>query len=163
DGALVVEGSLRQSAALVPGAIAAICKEAAGNPFLLGELARLHVENPHWSIPTIATVVRRRLSILSVDEWALVELVAIAPGAVAAADAALKKLAHARAVELYQLALRHEGDRQRIGRLKLRLGEALEGTGRFAESAEHYRAGLPDAAIPPVEATRIKIHLANCL
>jgi tetratricopeptide (TPR) repeat protein len=266
EGAHVVEASLRQSAEFVPAAISAIGKEAAGNPFLLGELARLHVENPRWSVPTIATLVRRRMSILSVDEWALVELVAIAPGAIdaellraafmgdsraldfgggglrrliglkilresshrsderydfyhhrlreavkaeipevrarqlhlrlantlarlrpddaealvnelllagqearaaahaeAAADAALAKLAHARAVELYQLALRHERDRQRIARLKLRLGEALEGTGRFAESAQYFRAGLPDAVLTPVEAMRVKIHLANCL
>jgi hypothetical protein len=275
EGALVVAAALREAPA-PKAAVAAICDEAAGNPFLLDELARLHAESPHLALPTIATLIRRRMSILTVDEWALVELVAVAPGAVdaeilraallndsrdldfqgsglrrlvglkilressrrgrtasasteaaderydfyhhrlraaikaeipeprarllhlrladtlervrpddaealvnelllagrearaaahaeAAADAALKKLAHARAVELYQLTLRHERDRQKRAHLQLRLGEALEGSGRFAESVAHYHAGLPDAVLSPVDATRIKIHLANCL
>ena len=54
DGARVVEGALRQSAEFAPGAIEQICKEAAGNPFLLVELARLHAEHPELDIPTVS-------------------------------------------------------------------------------------------------------------
>src|SRR5262249_41160658 len=57
-----------------------IGSEAAGNPFLLIELLRLHLERPLEPIPTVATVVRRRMSLLGVDEVALLELAAIAPG-----------------------------------------------------------------------------------
>ena len=80
DGARVVETALEETAQFAPGAVESICREAAGNPFLLVELARLHGEHPELDIPTVSMVVRRRLSILSVDEMALVELAAISPG-----------------------------------------------------------------------------------
>jgi tetratricopeptide (TPR) repeat protein len=270
DGARVVESALRQSAEFAPGAIESIGKEAAGNPFLLVELARLHTEHPDQALPTVSMVVRRRLSLLNVDEMALVELAAISPGPVdaellraalmedsralslegaglrrlcglkilresgrrgrslddehydfyhhrireaikaeipeprtrilhhrlaetllqlrpddaealvrelllagdekragsyaeAAADAALRKLAHARAVDLYQLALRHAPDRQKAASLRLRLAHALEGTGRFRDAAAHYRDGLPEAVLSPVEHIWAHSHLANCL
>lgn len=284
DGARVVESALRQSAEFAPDAIEGICREAAGNPFLLVELAQLHTEHPELPIPTVSTVVRRRLSLLSVDEMALVELAAIAPGPIdaellraalmedsralsmegaglrrlcglkilresvkrgradgpggraadntrggagparydfyhhrireaikaeipelrarllhrrladtlaqlrpddaealvrelllagdearaaahaeAAADAALRRLAHARAVDLYQLALRFAADRQKVASLRLRLAHALEGTGRFAEAMQQYREGLPAAALAPMERLWANIHLANCV
>ncbi|MDB4965848.1 MAG: serine/threonine protein kinase [Myxococcales bacterium] len=270
DGARVVETALRQSTEFAPGAIESICKEAAGNPFLLVELTRLHTEHPELDIPTVSMVVRRRLSILNVDEMALVELAAISPGPIdaellraalmedsralslegaglrrlcglkilresgkrgalldderydfyhhrireaikaeippqrtrilhrrlaetiaqlrpddaealvrelllageevraaahaeSAADAALRKLAHGRAVELYQLALRHATDRGKLASLRLRLAHSLEGTGRFRDAIEQYRDGLPEAALSPVERIWGEIHLANCL
>ena len=272
DGNRVVESALRQSAEFAPGAIESICKEAAGNPFLLVELARLHTEHPELDIPTVSSVVRRRLSLLNVDEMALVELAAIAPGPIdaellravlmedsralslegaglrrlcglkilcesstrsgalddgnerydfyhhrireaikadipaarakilhrrladtlaqlrpddaealvrelilageearaaahaeAAADAALRKLAHARAVDLYELALRHATDDAQSASLRLRLAHSLEGTGRFRDAAEQYRQGLPAAQLTRVERIWANIHLANCL
>ncbi|HXU72813.1 MAG TPA: protein kinase [Polyangia bacterium] len=270
DGARVVESALRQSAEFSPQAIAQICKEAAGNPFLLVELARLHSEHPELDIPTVSMVVRRRLSILNVDEMALVELAAISPGPVdaellraalledsralslegaglrrlcglkilressrrgtslederydfyhnrireaikaeipeprtrilhrrlaetiaqlrpedaeslvrelmlageearaaahaeAAADAAIRKLAHARAVDLYALALRHCKDPTKAAYLRLRLAHSLEGAGRFRDAIEHYRGGLPGADLPPIDRLWNKMHLANCL
>ncbi len=278
DGARVVESALRQSAEFAPGAVEQICKEAAGNPFLLVELARLHTEHPELDIPTVSMVVRRRLSILNVDEMALVELAAITPGPIdaellraalledsralslegaglrrlcglkilresgrrgstrldarsaslsetrydfyhnrireaikaeipeprtrilhrrladtiaqlrpddaeslvrelmlagdekraaahaeAAADAALARLAHARAVDLYQLALRHCHDPQKAAYLRLRLAHSLEGSGRFRDAIEHYRAGLPEAELAPIERLWNTMHLGNCL
>jgi tetratricopeptide (TPR) repeat protein len=269
DGARVVERALAQSAERAPAAIEQICKEAAGNPFLLVELAWLHTEQPERDIPTVSAVVRRRLSILSVDERALVELAAISPGPVdaellraalaedsralsldgaglrrlcglkilresgrrtsarderydfyhnrireaikteipeprtrvlhrrladtlaqlrpddaeslvrelllageearaaahaeAAANAALGKLAHARAVELYQLALRHCSDATKAAWLRLRLAHALEGAGRFRDAIEHYREGLLAATLTPLERTWNTMHLGNCL
>ena len=270
DGALVVESALRQTAEFAPNAIEQICREAAGNPFLLVELTRLHAEHPELDIPTVSMVVRRRLSILNVDEMALVELAAITPGPVdaellraalmedsralslegaglrrlcglkilressrrgtslgderydfyhnrireaikaeipeprtrilhrrlaetiaqlrpddaeslvrelllageearaaahaeAAADAALLKLAHARAVDLYQLALRHCKEPHKVAYLRLRLAHSLEGSGRFRDAIEHYRGGLPAAELPPIDLLWNKMHLANCL
>jgi tetratricopeptide (TPR) repeat protein/Cdc6-like AAA superfamily ATPase len=277
DGAQVVESALRQSAEFAPHAVEQIFKEAAGNPFLLVELARLHTEHPELDIPTVSMVVRRRLSILNVDEMALVELAAISPGPVdaellraalledsralslegaglrrlcglkilresargqstrpsarsalsdvrydfyhnkireaikaeipeprtrilhrrlaetiaqlrpddfeslvrelllageekraaahaeAAADAALSKLAHARAVDLYELALRHCTDPKKAAYLRLRLAHSLEGVGRFRDAIAHYRAGLPEADLPPIERLWNRMHLGNCL
>jgi tetratricopeptide (TPR) repeat protein len=264
DGARVVISSL-PAGAIAPSAVDGICREAAGNPFLLVELGRLHADDPTRELPTMSTVVRRRLDILSVDEMALVELAAIAPGPIdaellrvalladsrplslqgaglrrlcglkilressrgreecydfyhhrireavaaeipeprarllhlrlanalmqlrpddaealvrelllagdepraathaeAAADAALGRLAHARALELYDLALRHAPDNRSAARIQLRLAQALEGTGRFAAAAQHYRAALP-APLSPLERSHAVIHLANCL
>ena len=277
EGARVVESALRQSAEFAPGAIEQICKEAAGNPFLLVELSRLHSEHPELDIPTVSMVVRRRLSILNVDEMALVELAAISPGPVdaellraalledsralslegaglrrlcglkilresnrrgsalgaassgleaerydfyhnrireaikaeipeprtkilhrrlaetiaqlrpddseslvrelllageesraalhaeAAAESALKKLAHARAVDLYGLALRHCKEPKKAALLRLRLAHSLEGAGRFRDAIEHYRDGLPEAELTPLDRLWNKMHLANCL
>jgi tetratricopeptide (TPR) repeat protein len=273
DGARVVVGALGQTGEFAPGApdniVAQICKEAQGNPFLLVELARLHTEHPELDIPTVSMVVRRRLSLLNVDEMALVELAAISPGPVdaellraalledsralslegaglrrlcglkilresgrrsalegerydfyhnrireaikaeipeprtrilhrrlaetimqlrpddaeslvrelllageearaaahaeAAAASALRKLAHARAVDLYQLALRHCKDPAKTAYLRLRLAHSLEGAGRFRDAVEHYREGLRDAVLPSVERVWNRMHLANCL
>lgn len=80
----------------------------------------------------------------------------------AAAEAAMTRLAHARAVELYQLALRFAGPTDGR-RLRVRLGQALEGTARFGEAAEHYRAGLEGELLSGIDRTRVQIHLANCL
>ncbi|HEY2743998.1 MAG TPA: protein kinase, partial [Polyangia bacterium] len=270
EGARVVESALRQSSEFAPGAIEQICKEAAGNPFLLVELARLHSEHPELDIPTVSMVVRRRLSILNVDEMALVELAAISPGPVdaellraalledsralslegaglrrlcglkilressrrgssldgerydfyhnrireaikaeipeprtrilhrrlaetiaqlrpddseslvrelllageearaashaeAAAESAIGKLAHARAVDLYALALRHCKEPRKAAYLRLRLAHSLEGAGRFRDAIEHYRDGLPEADLSAHDRLWNKMHLANCL
>ena len=274
DAACVVESALRQSAEFAPDAIAEICKESQGNPFLLVELTRLHAEHPELAVPTVSMVVRRRLSILNVDEMALVELAAITPGPVdaellraalmedsralslegaglrrlcglkilressrrgtslederydfyhnrireaikadipeprtrilhrrlaetlaqlrpddaeslvrelllageearaaahaeAAAESALRKLAHARAVELYQLALRHCQDAKKTAYLRLRLAHSLEGAGRFRDAIEHYREGLAPGEVAS-DGDRFwrlwnQMHLANCL
>ncbi len=270
DGARVVESALQKSAEFVPAAVEQIGKEAAGNPFLLVELARLHSEHPELEVPTVSMVVRRRLSILNVDEMALVELAAITPGPIdaellraalmedsralslegaglrrlcglkilressrrgtslgderydfyhnrireaikaeipeprtrilhrrlaetiaqlrpedaeslvrelllagqearaaahaeAAADSALRKLAHARAVDLYQLALRHCKEPAKAAYLRLRLAHSLEGAGRFRDAIEHYRQGLQAAELPPIDRLWNQTHLANCL
>jgi predicted Ser/Thr protein kinase/tetratricopeptide (TPR) repeat protein len=290
EDAHVVAATLPPARELAPHAVESICREAAGNPFLLVELARLHGEHPELPLPTLSTVVRRRLALLSAEELALAELAAIAPGpvdaellraallddegapspacdsggaglrrlcrlkilresprrgplvpeppgvrppsqptaelrydfyhhrirealradipeprarqlhrrlavtmaqlhptdaeplvrelllagdepraaahAARAGDAALGRLAHARAVELYQLALRHEPDAQRAAQLRLRIGYALEGSGRFADASAHFAAGLAilgDAALPPLARTHARIHFAHCL
>jgi Protein kinase domain/AAA ATPase domain len=270
DGARVVESALSQSAEFAPGAIESICREAGGNPFLLVELTRLHTEYPEREIPTVSMVVRRRLSLLSVEEMALVELAAIAPGPIdvellrpalmedsralsieaaglrrlcglkilresgkrgaslgeerydfyhnrireaikaeipelrgkvlhrrladtiallrpddaealvrelllagdearaaahaeAAADAALRKLAHGRAVDLYRLALRHCTDAVKAASLKLRLAHSLEGVGRFRDAVTYYREAIPEAGLTAVERIWATTHLANCL
>ena len=270
DAASVVESALRQSAEFAPAAIEQICKEAAGNPFLLVELTRLHAEHPELAIPTVSMVVRRRLAILNVDEMALVELAAITPGPVdaellraalledsralslegaglrrlcglkilressrrgtsledqrydfyhnrireaikaeipeprtrilhrrlaetllqlrpddaeslvrelllagdearaatyaeAAAGAALARLAHARAVDLYQLALRHERDANKTAHLRLRLAHSLEGAGHFRDAIDSYREGLRAAELPTHDRLWNQMHLANCL
>ncbi|HEX8950631.1 MAG TPA: hypothetical protein VF945_02245, partial [Polyangia bacterium] len=81
----------------------------------------------------------------------------------AAADAALRKLAHARAVDLYQLALRHCSDERKAAYLRLRLAHSLEGSGRFRDAISHYRQGLPAAELQPLDRLWNKMHLANCL
>ncbi len=280
DDARVVAATLPPGIAMAPRAVESICREAAGNPFLLVELARLHGEQ--LELPTLASVVRRRLSLLSAEELAVVELAAIAPGPIdgellratlmddagtssldgaalrrlcrlkilresprhralkpeppgvrppsqptaetrydfyhhrirealagdipepraqklhrrladtiaqlrpedaeplvrelllagddagaavhaeTAGDAALGRLAHARAVELYALALRHERDLTRAARLRLRMAHALEGSGRFGDAIAHFAAGL-EGAPPTTATTHARIHLAHCL
>jgi tetratricopeptide (TPR) repeat protein len=80
----------------------------------------------------------------------------------AAAETSMARLAHARAVELYQLALRFAGPADGR-RLQVRLGQALEGIARFGEAAEHYRAGLEGQHLSGADRTRVQLHLANCL
>jgi tetratricopeptide (TPR) repeat protein len=78
-----------------------------------------------------------------------------------AAEAAMAKLAHGRAVELYVLALGRARGADAL-RLRIRLGEALEGMARFTEAADQYRAAL--AASPDgLTRTRVETQLANCL
>jgi tetratricopeptide (TPR) repeat protein len=79
----------------------------------------------------------------------------------AAAEAAMAKLAHARAVELYRLALRHASAAE-APRLRVRLGQALEGTARFVEAANEYRAGLESTLLAGLDRTRVALHLASC-
>ncbi|HEY7955882.1 MAG TPA: protein kinase [Polyangia bacterium] len=269
DGARVVGAVAGQP--VDPGAAATIQREAAGNPFLLVELARLHTEEGAVR-PTVREATRRRLRLLDDDERALVELAALAPEPVeaellhatleaysrplslegaglrrlvglkilresgargrsvggvrydfyhhriretirseipasrrralhlrladslaelhpddaealvrelllggdelraatyaeAAAEAAMSRLAHARAADLFRLALKYAG-RSDAPRLHVRLGQALEGTARFGEAAEQYRAGLGDpdgAQLRGVERTRVELRLAHCL
>jgi tetratricopeptide (TPR) repeat protein len=82
----------------------------------------------------------------------------------AAAEAAMSRLAHARAVELYALSLKHAGaDERKKHRLHLRLGEALEGTGRYREASEHYAVGLHGSPLTGVRRVHFKLRFANCL
>lgn len=266
EGAEVVD--VAAEGAVAPTTLATIQREAAGNAFLLVELARLHLEEkvPH---PTVREILRRRLEILDEDERAMVEVAAVAPGPVdgellhltlerytrphqlegaglrrlvglkilreagvrarslggvrydfyhhriretvraeiphdrrrrlhrrlaetiaelrpddheslvrelmlagedkkaaahaeKAAEAAMARLAHARAAELYRLALRQAKPAD-APRLRIRLGEALEGVARFAEAAQEYQAGLSGEALAGVQRTSVKLHLANCL
>jgi serine/threonine protein kinase len=249
---------------------ASLCiqNESAGNPFLLVELTRLHVEES-VPRPTVSEVARRRLSLLDDDERALVELAALAPGAVdtellhasqaagsrplaldgaglkrlvglkilresgvrgssrgqvrydfyhnriretirdqipperqraihlrladtllalrpgdpetlvrelllagdelraarfaeAAAETAVARLAHARAVELYELAVKHAAPSD-ARRLRVRLGQALEGSARFAEAAGHFVVGLEGNHLQGLDRTGVQLRLANCL
>ena len=80
-----------------------------------------------------------------------------------AAESALRKLAHARAVDLYQLALRHCEDPAKAAYLRLRLAHSLEGSGRFRDAIEHYREGLAAANLSEHDVLWNKMHLANCL
>ncbi|HZS38161.1 MAG TPA: protein kinase [Polyangia bacterium] len=266
ESARVVESA--SGGAIGLDALSSIQREAAGNPFLLVELTRLHAEEG-VATPTVSAVARRRLALLDDDERALVELAAVAPGPVdaellhatleafsrplaldgaglyrlcglkilresgartrsldgrrydfyhhriretvradipegrkkaihlrlaeslaalrpddaealvrelllageelraaahaeAAAEAAMSRLAHARAVELYRLALRHAGAVE-ARRLRIRLGQALEVTARYEEAVEHYRSGLEGKLLTGLDRTRVELHLANCL
>src|SRR6185369_3949754 len=80
-----------------------------------------------------------------------------------AAESALRKLAHARAVDLYQLALRHCKEPAKAAWLRLRLAHSLEGSGRFRDAIEHYREGLAAAHLSALDRLWNKMHLANCL
>jgi len=77
-----------------------------------------------------------------------------------AGAAAMAQLAHGRAVALLRAAVEHGPPRDRP-RVEARLAEALEGCGRFAEAARHFRAAIPHfAGIPRAH---LEIELANCL
>jgi predicted Ser/Thr protein kinase/tetratricopeptide (TPR) repeat protein len=80
----------------------------------------------------------------------------------AAAEAAMARLAHARAVELYDLALRHAAGRD-AERLHVRMGQALEGVGRFDAAAEHYRVALAGTLLAGTERTLVELRLASAL
>ncbi len=266
EGAEIVDAAASHPVA--PDALSCIQNESAGNPFLLVELTRLHVEES-VPRPTVSEVARRRLSLLDDDERALVELAALAPGAVdaellhasqsagsrplaldgaglrrlvglkilresgvrsssrgqvrydfyhnriretirdqipperqraihlrladtlltlrpgdpetlvrelllagqelraarfaeAAAETAMGRLAHARAVELYELAVKHAGPADER-RLRVRLGQALEGSARFAEAAGHFVGGLEGKHLQGLDRTAVQLRLANCL
>ncbi|HEX4458413.1 MAG TPA: AAA family ATPase, partial [Polyangia bacterium] len=119
DDARVVAATLPPGLTMEPRAVESICREAAGNPFLLVELGRLHGEQ--LALPTLATVVRRRLSQLSAEELALVELAAIAPGpidgellrATSMNDAATSSLDGAALRRLCRLKILRESPRHR--------------------------------------------------
>jgi tetratricopeptide (TPR) repeat protein/predicted Ser/Thr protein kinase len=80
----------------------------------------------------------------------------------AAAEGAMSRLAHARAVDLFSLALKHAAPSDQK-RLRVRLGEALEGTGRFREAAGHYILGLEGDAIKGLPRIHFQLRLSNCL
>ncbi len=79
-----------------------------------------------------------------------------------AAEAAIAKLAHARAAELYRLALSYAVGSDAL-RLRIRLGEVLEAMARFAEASEHYRKALVEPDLIGLERTRVETQQANCL
>jgi tetratricopeptide (TPR) repeat protein len=79
-----------------------------------------------------------------------------------AAEHAVAKLAHARAAELYRLALAYAVGPDAL-RLRIRLGEVLEGMALFAEASEHYRKALDEPDLIGLERTRIEAQQANCL
>jgi hypothetical protein len=79
-----------------------------------------------------------------------------------AAEAALAKLAHARAAELYRLAQRYAVGADAL-RLRIKLGEALEAMTRFADAAEHFKKALAEPELEGLERVRVESQLANCL
>jgi len=84
----------------------------------------------------------------------------------AAAEAAMSRLAHARAVELFSLALKHALGQPPSSRLRVRLGEALEGIGRFRDAAGHYILGLDEkggGSVAGLRRIHVELRLANCL
>jgi tetratricopeptide (TPR) repeat protein len=79
-----------------------------------------------------------------------------------AAEVAAAKLAHARAAELYRLALAYAVGPDAL-RLRIRLGEVLEAMALFAEASEHYRKALDEPDLIGLERTRVEAQQANCL
>jgi hypothetical protein len=79
-----------------------------------------------------------------------------------AAEHALDKLAHARAAELYRLALTYAVGADAL-RLRVKLGEALEAMTRFGEAGDNYRRALEDLELHGLERSRVEAQLANCL
>ena len=79
-----------------------------------------------------------------------------------AAEAAMARLAHARAVELYAVALEQAGAADAV-RLRIRRGQALAALARFAEAGADFAAALESSLVDGLDRTVVELHYASCL